>query len=565
MAALGVAVGLAVVPAGAQSSEADAPVFAVALGSSFVDVGAATLLVAAGQADAVLPVERPDAVGATAEKLIARHGAQRFVVVGGTAAVSSATQAELAALAPSARVSRLWGADRAATAAAVSRSALESRSAQDAAVVAVANGRSPADVAAAAAAVAAGAADAVLWSSAGALGDAAADVLRSFDTPRVLLIGGTAALSEQVAADAAAAAGPGAQIQRVGGATRADTAVMLARVATAGRASTAVIADGWDLSAVVTAGALAAATPGAVVLFADAGGTLGSAAARFVSDSAPQQVLAVSAHRDVRDELARSAKLAAPRAQVVEIADLQAAVDAAVRASRQPDTSGGGGGSTGGGADRGATGPGDSTPTTQPPPTTDPYVAPAPPPTGVIATAQGHDTVVLNWDPYPADRSASELRIWWSASSSRDRDSTTLVQLDVTATSYTVTGLSPGTSYRFQVGAYSSADYVPVAELVVTTCGRAGEVTSLAATSSGTTVTVTWRAPTTKHCTLTGFDVEHRLTAVDPGSYTVTRVDASTLSHQITGLANGTWGIRVKAVNEVGDGGYAYTQVTVGG
>ena len=431
LAALAVTTGLALVPAGAQSSEGE-PVFAVALRSSLADVGTATLLVAADQADAVLTVDAPDAAGAAAVGLVTEHGASGLVLVGGPAAVGAAVEADLAGAAPQAAVSRVWGADREATAAAVARRVLMSQTDRRSAVVALANGWSPADAAAAAAAVAAGAADAVLWTSPEALGDAAAGVLKDFEVGLVLVVGGPAALSDDIAAAAGAAAV--ATVQRVGGATRADTAESLARTATAGHATAVAVADGWDLHAASTAAALAAAGDRTVVLFAEPDGTLGDAAARFLAGSLPEHVWVLGNDEAARAALADNAKQAAPLAQIVLIDSPAAATQAAIEASRQLSQ-----------ADDDSTGNG-PTPTTQGPAIDPPSL------TGVTATPQGPSTVLLSWDPYPTGHSVTQLTIvWYPTSDPAATTSAGGAVVVLPATSHAVTGLIPGTRYQFNI------------------------------------------------------------------------------------------------------------------
>lgn len=441
--------------AGAQSDGTDAPVFAVALGSSLADVGAATLLVAAGQADAVLMVDTPDMAGATATSLVGKHGASAFVLVGGSAALGSEIETDLAALAPGAAMSRLWGAGREATAAEVARQVLDVCPDPRGAVVALANGWSAADAAAAAAAVATGSVDVVLWTSAGKLGDAATEALKEFSVRRVLVVGGPAALSEQIVDTASAAAGPTAQIRRVGGADRADTAVMVARVATAGRAAAAVIADGWDLHAAAQAAALAAAASDAVVLFSSPGGTLGDAAAQFLADSKPERIWALSSDEVTRDALAQNAEQAASEARVNKIDSPAAATAAAIQVSRQQDSQAGGcidaGDSAGvgsSGSGGGSTSGGDGGTRAR---------NPIPPnPTGVDASPQGPNTVLVTWDRYPTGHSVIELTVAWNPAVHPPTGMVTTAFVGLSDTQYTVTGLTPGVEYQFTVFARNS-------------------------------------------------------------------------------------------------------------
>lgn len=547
----------ALAPSGASAQPADgaSPVLAVALRSSLADMGAATLLVAADRADAVLPIDAPDMTGVAAIDLVNEHGASGFVLVGGTAAISPDVEAELSALVPRATTSRVWGEDREATAAAVARLVLKSHSDPRGAVLALANGWSPADAAAAAAAVAGGAVDAVLWTSADALGEDATAVLKEFHVRQVLVVGGPAALSEQVASAAGTAAGPGARILRVDGATRTGTALMVARLATAGRISAAVIADGWDLPATAQAAALAAAAPDAAVLFSEPGGSLGDAAAAFLAGSAPERIWVLSNNEATLDELARSAKDAAPAARIARVNNLAGATAAAIEASRHEDDqtgadSGSNGGSSGGGNGSGGGGP-------QPPPTTAPPVEPQPPPTtpppveapsapsGVAASLAGHGSIRLTWDAHPEASSLTNIRIGWAATAP-DTGAGTLV-VSPTATGHTVGDLTGGVTYALTVTAVRSGRSATADAVQLMACAQPGPPTSPSATVSGTSVTVTWNAPAGRNCPVTGYVIERSHSGI-LHSDTVT----GTRQLVVTGLAAGGHNFGIATLNPLG-------------
>ena len=534
--------------------------FAVALGSSLADVGAATLLVAAGEADAVLMVDAPDMTGATALGLVREHGASGFILVGGPAAISASVEAELKRLAPGAAVSRVWGADREATAAEVARRVLVSHTDARGAVVALANGWSPADAAAAAAAVAAGAVDAVLWTSAEALSDHAAAVLREFRVRRVLVIGGPVAVSEPVATAAGAAAG--APVRRVGGATRTGTAVQVARMATAGRASAVVIADGWDLEAAVQAAALAAAATDAVVLFSEPGGALGDDAAAFLADSRAGRVFVLSGDRTVRDRLAAGVRQALPQVRVTHVDGPAAATEAAIEAARardsQPGGSGGsggegvGGGSGGGGSGGVGGGGGTQPPPTTAPRTTEPQGA-VTAPTGVQVRRESTGQIVLSWDAHPQASSLTGIEMLQSHS-----DGTRTLRLlpaNNTSVVFTSGVLDAGVTYSFTVTAIRGSDRASAAVVTHTvSCPPPDSPTGLSLTlGAGNTLTVTWNAPAGQSCPVDSYTVEHRLTS-SSGAYIVTTVAGdATHSVELAGLADGEWGVRVKAVTLAGN------------
>ena len=527
--------------AGAQSS-ADAPVFAVALGSSLADVGAATLLVAAGEADAVLLVDAPEVAGAAAVGLVRSHGASGFVLVGGPAAISAAVEAELKGLAPRAAVSRVWGADREATAAAVARQVLRGFSDPRGAVVALANGWSPADAAAASAAVAAGGVDAVLWTAGDSLSAHAAAVLREFKVRRVLVIGGPAALSEPVATAAGTAAG--ATVRRVGGATRTGTAVMAAQVATAGRISAAVVADGWDLQAVSQAAGLAAAVPDAVVLFAEPGGTLGDTAAQFLADSRPARVWVLSSDPEVRDELARSAREALPSTMLTRIDSAAAATATAIEASHRPDPRTGSSSGSGGGGGSGSGSGGGGPQVTTPP------AAPARP-TGVTARLTGSGSITVSWDAHPQASSLTAIRVSWGATGpDAGHDLGGQADLRPTLTSETFTGLNGGVAYRFEVIARGPGGDTSAAPVQLTACVTPGAPANPAATADGSTVTLSWDAPAGRNCAVTRYEIERS----NSGTIVSHNVDgnADPLQLVIENLADDDYNFGIRTVNALG-------------
>lgn len=283
---------VALVPpaAGAQAGgQDDAPAFVVALASSLSDVGTAASLVATGVGDAVVFAESAGRLGNANSSLLSRQTPERIYIVGGTSAVGDDVENQLRALAPGVSITRFAGATRVETAALAADAALAGRSASK---IIVANGWSLPDVGAAAAAVAAGAADAVLYAQRGSLGEPTSDVLEAQQPGTVLLAGGLAALSSEVESAAAGAAG-GARTTRLGGATRVETAVRVAREALPGGASTVVVADGWSLADVGVAASIAASLADSAVLYSADSDSLRSAFDSAVRSLAPDRIVLV--------------------------------------------------------------------------------------------------------------------------------------------------------------------------------------------------------------------------------------------------------------------------------
>ena len=285
----------------------DGAVLVVALASSLSDVGTAASLVAAGEGDAVLFAESTDSLGREAAQSVARWQPQRVLIVGGVRAVAGSVEDELRRLSAGATISRLAGEDRIHTAALAADRVLEGSAPR---AVIIANGWSLPDVGVAASAVASGIADAVLYASGDNLGEPTRGVLLRHRPRLVLIAGGPAALTPVVQSEAATAAG-GAESRRLGGATRVETAALVARDALNGGAQTLVVANGWSLPDVGLAAALAAALPKSAVVYAAGAAALGDASEQAIGGAWLERILLVgdesSLSAELRSQLAGSA------------------------------------------------------------------------------------------------------------------------------------------------------------------------------------------------------------------------------------------------------------------
>ena len=227
----------------------------IATGESHPDA-----LAAGATGDPVVLV-RPDALPGEAAEALRTLDPDEVVAVGGTRAVSNAVLAA-AGRAASARTDRVFGTDRFATAVAVSRHTHP----QEAGTVWLATGLGFAD-ALAAGPVAAAEDAPVLLTDSDAVPEVVRQELRRLSPARVVVVGGTSAVSDRAADQAAAAAGVDA-VTRLSGTDRYVTAVQVARrgVRLHGLDGHTVVATGERFPDALAAGPLAHRLGGPLLL-----------------------------------------------------------------------------------------------------------------------------------------------------------------------------------------------------------------------------------------------------------------------------------------------------------
>ncbi len=212
----------------------------------------------------VLLVKSGSVPSAVATEIKRLHPAKLYVV-GGTAAITSATVAKLHALGPA--VERLAGVDRYATSAAVARKARSLGAVSTRAVIA--SGVSVTD-SAIAAALAGGSKWLLVLTSPTKLASSASGVLRGYKVARTIVVGGPNTLSSTTVASVLAITKEKQPFRRVGmTGTRYDSAVTAAQVAssTLGFSPTTVyVAPAASTSDMLIASALSAATKHPFVL-----------------------------------------------------------------------------------------------------------------------------------------------------------------------------------------------------------------------------------------------------------------------------------------------------------
>ena len=249
-----------------------AAVLVVANGWSPSDVGTAAVL-AARTADAVVVYTDGGVLSEPARLLVRETLPAEVIIVGGTAAVTSDVRSAIRAASSDSGVVRISGEDRVATSAQAARRLLGDPAGASGTTVVVANGWSPPDIGVAAALAASTRRSAVLYTEGGSLPDAAADLLREYAPTRVVIVGGTAAVSDEVLASIKAAS-PASSVSQVTGADRVATAAAGARRVLGDPAATPdgltlVVANGWSPPDIGVAAAYAARTLNAAVLYTE--------------------------------------------------------------------------------------------------------------------------------------------------------------------------------------------------------------------------------------------------------------------------------------------------------
>jgi len=179
-------------------------------------------------------------------------------------------------------------------------------------------------------------------------------------------------------------------------------------------------------------------------------------------------------------------------------------------------------------------------------------------PAGVTATA-GNGRATVSWTK-PADGGSPILRNWIRVENpATGLQVGTLRQVPASSTSYTVTGLTNGTPYRFLVRSENSIGlgaYSAPAEATPSPTAPAAP-TGLAAVPGNGRATVSWTASSNGGSPLLRYwiRVENPTTGAQIGA--LREVPGSATSFTVTGLTNGTpYRFRVRAENAVGLSSY---------
>ncbi len=296
--------------AAAAAETRSGPTLVIANSASLSDIGTAVSLVAAGEGDAVVLADGTQ-LGAPAAALVANTDPDRVILVGGTAALMSGVETDIARLAHQAEIERFAGSTRIETAALAARRVLKNDTKP---TFVIANGWSLSDVGTAASAVAAGIADAVLFAGRDELGQATERLLSEYQPAEVVLVGGPAAIGSTTEARITHLSAL-TRMRRLGGQTRTETAARLAQEAFEAGADFAVMADGWSLEHVGVAAALAAALKGGVVLYTTHG-TIGAKTTSTIAEHRPASISLIGQSDSWFDSVAGQLESHVPNAEI---------------------------------------------------------------------------------------------------------------------------------------------------------------------------------------------------------------------------------------------------------
>ncbi len=178
-------------------------------------------------------------------------------------------------------------------------------------------------------------------------------------------------------------------------------------------------------------------------------------------------------------------------------------------------------------------------------------------PTGLTATA-GNAQVTLTWTNPTNASTLTSIQVRYKATADLPfNDNTdTWTDLAATATTYTATSLTNGTGYTFAVRATNTAGNSTAATATATpTLPAPAAPTGLSAAAGDTQVTLNWTDP--QNTSITKYQVRYGAGSTVPATANwedITGSGATTISHDVTGLTNGTqYAFEIRAVNATGN------------
>ncbi len=168
-------------------------------------------------------------------------------------------------------------------------------------------------------------------------------------------------------------------------------------------------------------------------------------------------------------------------------------------------------------------------------------------------------------DPYDASE-VYEYEVWWAQKGQGWSTNNRHITADQNTLSYLITGLNDRVTYNIRVKAVRGPSGDPFTPTLTSTPGLAGPPrwpadNALTSPFFGR-ITATWTAPldTNSDDNIASYVIQW---GTSPSGWSTTRqatTSASTLTHTITGLSNGTYYVRVQGVNSAGPGTWSLTE-----
>ncbi len=294
----------------------------IANGWSSADSAVASALAALesdSRSDAVVLYASRRELSTRVANYIEDHQPSEVILVGGTAALSSNVQTDVADIVGSSAVRRIEGRDRFDTAAKAVPST--------ATTFIVANGFSAADTGVAAALAATRDDAAVLLAEADSLTEHTERIIREQEPLAVEFVGGTAVLAAELADRVMELAPSIRRVPRHSGASRTATAA----AAAPNRSTTLVIANGWSPADMGVAAAYAAITSNAAVLYSETD-SLTTPTENRIRELAPRAIVLVGGSAALDNSLHARLHSLAPAATLHRISGSDR-IDTSVRAA----------------------------------------------------------------------------------------------------------------------------------------------------------------------------------------------------------------------------------------
>ena len=198
-------------------------------------------------------------------------------------------------------------------------------------------------------------------------------------------------------------------------------------------------------------------------------------------------------------------------------------------------------------------------------------------PTGLTATANGPTQIDLSWSAPASDGGSAITGYRIEVSENRTAWSDLEADTGSTSTSYSHTGLAPGSTRHYRVSAINSARTGPASNVATGTTSPAvipGAPTGLttAVSEDGASVELSWIAPTsTGGARITGYWIESSPDGANPWTEVITTTgDGTTYTDDGTDangpmFSVGNWPhYRVAAVNQVGTGPFSEPRPAAG-